>query len=285
MGANKTWCEATGKCSDTNECCASGDCSVSSCPEGSSIAGLGAPTGIYVGSDECSCNYSGEYYTQNGCEVPESTCTSWTENQCGKGRYCSFPYTNENQIANRNYTDQECWTGMTGGVCAELTGIMIPSTSSENNQMAILTAAGFKNTFVTSEDTMNWWSAASWCVGQGKRLIDVREMECFMGGNPDSLAVAGGDSPIPCCESGKSCQQSAWTGLWDGNTPSNETEVAKFSDKIVALRKIFGGGVYWTISPSYINSQGSCRAYNANLNSGFLTGGARTLLTRFALCE
>ena len=64
------------------------------------------------------------------------------------------------------------------GTCTEIdTTDIIP----DNEKMAALSAAGFSSTFVKGP-TVNWWSAASWCLGLGKHLIDVREMRCFAKG-------------------------------------------------------------------------------------------------------
>ena len=233
------------------------------------------------------CNNSGEYYTKNGCEVPANSCTSWTENQCGKGRYCNFnspaTYTKNGSCNNSN---EDYYTSVGPGTCSDITGVDTPN---ETN-MATLTTAGFKNTFVTSGNTqMRWWSAASWCLGQGKHLIDVKEMRCYAQG---TRLVEAGDTATYCCKDGQSCQQSSWnTSLWNGTTilEGKETEVAKFSDKIVALRKVYGSDKYfWTASPYGNTSQNSCNAFSVSLYYGgvnFNVGIRYDTNYIYALCE
>ena len=150
------------------------------------------------------------------------------------------------------------------------------------DEKAILTAAGFKDSIVTG-GSMSWWNAASWCLGQGKHLIDVTEIGCYAQG---STLVEAGDTYAYCCKNGQSCQQSSWSGLWSGNTTSNTTEVDKFSDKIVALRKVYGATDFWSASYYGNTSPNSCNVFYVSLNNGtvFFQFG-RNLANRLALCE
>ena len=58
VAGGKSWCESANKCSE-GDCCATGDCAASVCPAGSSTAGMGGNTGVYVDGTECACNNSG----------------------------------------------------------------------------------------------------------------------------------------------------------------------------------------------------------------------------------
>ena len=250
----KFWCSASNYCSATNDCCLSGDCAATSCPGGSSTAGTGGKTGIFVGTTECKCP-SGEVYLGTQCITKPTTCHSWTTNECGKGYYCSFT---GQQTGNLDTLNESCFN--VSGTCTKIKAEPQPTIS----EMTILKKAGFKSTFLKGPN-VNWWSAASWCVSQGKHLIDVADIHCYRRTNDTSTnntLVQAGQTGAYCCKKDFACQQTS--SLWDENEilPGKEADVAKFADKIVALRKIYGSKYFWTISPFYANSSfNSCYAF------------------------
>ena len=260
-GSGKYWCHATGYCSDTNDCCLSGNCTIDSCPTGTSTTGTGGSTGIFVGTSECKCA-SGKVYLGTECITKPTTCSSWTTNECGKGYYCNF--------ANVEKTNgsESCYN--ITGTCATITAQTQPTLA----QKAILQQAGFKSTFLKGPAN-NWWSGASWCVAQGKHLIDVSQMDCHRKTTDpatNNTVVQADETWAHCCKDGQACQQTSWnTSLWNGKNilAGKEAEVAKFADKMVALRKVYGAKNFWMASPY---AQNSCYAFYANEGNGRMDG-------------
>ena len=133
---------------------------------------------------------------------------------------------------------------------------------------------------------LNWWSAYNWCLANGRHLTDVKEMNCYQA--TDNALAKAGMMPIFCCKQGQACQQSSWdTTLWDGENilEGKEQEVAKFGDKIVALRKIYGAKKIWTASAQGNTSENSCHAFDIDLPNG--RAGSNTLRQNayLVLCE
>ena len=77
------------------------------------------------------------------------------------------------------------------------------------------------------------------------------------------MAVAGSDA-ADCCKQGNSCSRDEWTGLWNGNIvrDGKTADAAKFSDKILALRQVYGVTYFWFSS--------SCGSSSPNSQSAFL---------------
>ena len=118
-----------------------------------------------------------------------------------------------------------------------------------------------------------------------------------MGCYKDGTLVSGATRlAASCCKQGQTCE-SAWDNesdpeaesLWDGKNivSGKESEVAKFSDKIIALRKVYGAVELWTVS-SFGNgntSQNSCYAFSIGPKNGGASGSSRGYYSFFALCE
>ena len=158
-------------------------------------------------------------------------------------------------------------------------------------QKAILNAAGFSQTLEKGTTGMSWWDSNNWCEARGKHLIAVDEFGCYYQGN--AFIQTGSASSAYCCKQGQACQQSNWhTGqskaLWDGTAilPGKAEEVAKFSDKLVALRKLFGNVFFWSSSSFGNTSPNACYAFYIGAGSGYFSCNyARNGTGYYALCE
>ena len=288
-GGGKIWCANTSLCSATGACCGNKDCAANECPANSSTGGAGGTTGIFVNGAECKCESETAVYTGTQCETQPAECHNWTKNECGFGYYCQFSYSDEENLnpgitSLYDYTIKQCYRNLSG-TCTKITGVTKPKTA----QMKILQKAGFKSTFV-SRASMNWWSAYSWCVGQGKHLLNIEDMECYSG---TTLIKQGGSSHF-CCKKGQSCQQKSWETnapeedrLWNGTEiiSGKEAEVAKFSDKMVALKKVFSSIYFWTASSYRNTSTNACNAFYVLVPTGGLYGNGRSTINRSVICQ
>ena len=117
---------------------------------------------------------------------------------------------------------------------------------------------------------LNAWSAKNWCEAQGKQLLDVSDMGCYLNG---VTLATGGATTTYCCKKDQMCQQSRWdTNLWNGTTIQNGSgpEVAKFSNTMVALRKIFTNRTFVLIAPYGNTSPNTCYTFVINSTTGFV---------------
>ncbi len=119
------------------------------CPQGSSTTGQGGETGIYDGGVMCKCTEVDKVYTVNGCELQPEVCTDHTTNQCGLGYYCQFS----------PYDCDDTKGGNPDGVCTAISG-----------GTEITPAGDSEKTYLKGPKT-DWWSAYSWCIGNGKQLV------------------------------------------------------------------------------------------------------------------
>ena len=112
-------------------------------------------------------------------------------------------------------------------------------------------------------------------------------MRCFAKG---TTLVRSGAFTQYCCKENQSCQQSTWAPLWNGRTiiEGKEADVAKFADKIVTLRKLYGTTHFWTASPyGGTTSQHSCSVHTVMTTYGSVGSGQanRNYTTVNVLCE
>ena len=216
-----------------------------------------------------------------------TACTS--NDQCGgtgSGYYCAITYdesTNLN-VASVNNTETACYKNLTG-TCTLLNA----ATRQTVSERALLTQAGFPPTLVRGP-ALNWWSANNWCQAQGKHLLNVSEIDCHRKtSNPatNNTVVQAAENWAYCCKNGQACLQESWdTTLWNGKNilTGKGEEVAKFADKIVALRKAFGNNYLWTASPYGNTSQNSCYAFGVGPKIGYVYSLSR-YKTYTPLCE
>ena len=163
--ADKKWCTTAGKCTE-GECCVSENCNANSCPDGSSVDGAkaGAKTGVFVAGEECVCDNEGQTYVGGSSCISPGTCDSWTVNQCGRGWYCEFDtYT----ATASDYATQMCYNNVTG-TCKKIT---ISPTPIELNFGGTTDTTIYK--YMKS---VNWWTAASFCVGDGKQIVSLSDV-------------------------------------------------------------------------------------------------------------
>ena len=205
-----------------------------------------------------------------------------TNDDCGgtgSGYYCQITYNAaDNLNGNLNDTNTECYKNLKG-TCT----VAPRPTHLTAGEKAFLINSGFSTSTIIGP-RLNWWSANNWCEVQGKHLLDVKTMGCYRNGN--SLVKAGQRWGY-CCKQGQSCQQSSWhTTLWNGKNvlPDKAEEVAKFANKIVALRKILIM-TFWMASPYGNSSENSCYAFDVNTGDGSANAYYRTYDSYFALCE
>ncbi len=104
----------------------------------------------------CYCPDGKKYNeTTHQCdENIDNTCSSWTRNECGRGKYCQFRPGN-------------CTTDPTGGVCQDLS------------------ACGEKGTYENfwmsdygGSCSPDWWTAQAICASKGKRLVSLSDLGC-----------------------------------------------------------------------------------------------------------
>ena len=193
----------------------------------------------------------------------DTSCT--TNEQCGgqnSGWYCVIMY---NATNNRNQTQSvangDCYHDLVGK-CR-----VLPSASRLSLSGKAILSRAFGSKFVVGP-ALNWWSAKNWCEAKGKQMLDAIELDCYNGNTPTKSSR--------CCKKGESCLTGNWdTVLWNGNKikDGKAAEVAKFSDKFVALRKVYGGGTFHTSTPYASNSDNSCNNMVVYTVRGDIYGG------------
>ena len=212
-----------------------------------------------------------------------ATCTSNADcGGTGSGYYCLITYKAANNLnsslnGSENMTEQACYHDLTG-TCTPVTG----RTRLTISQQALLMQAGFPTTFVKGP-SMNWWSANNWCQAQEKQLINVEDMNCYRGGT--ALVKGGETGSIYCCKSGQTCK--AWGQFWNGKeiVDGKAEEIAKYSDKMVALKRTLGE-YFWTASPIGANaSQNSCYVFRVAIAAGTVYHCTRSSGYPNALCQ
>ncbi len=236
------------------------------------------------GASNCPANcpngttWTGEGDANTALADGKCQCTDWTTKQCGDNYYCEIT---DYQTTGTCGANKAYYTSIEPGKCKPIKNVDTPDAT----KLATLTAVGFKNTFVTSgSQTMNWWTAKSWCLGQDKDLITVDSMNCYNTGTSNQI-TAGSATATYCCASGATC--ASWSGAWSSSTLSTE---ANYSPKIVALGKVYGTSKYfWTDSNYYSNSD-SCRAFGVYLYEGSVSNFNRYYYDGddddvYALCE
>ena len=246
-------------------------------------------------SNTTPCDFDGDGVNDSLCNTgvcvnpnvtAGATCTSNADcGGAGSGYYCAITYTEANNLNGTSYDNinKSCYQNLIG-TCT----LMPRPTRLTASQEALLKRAGFPTTTVIGPK-INWWSANNWCLTQGKHLMDVSEMDCHR--KTDNVAtnnavVQAGGQYAYCCQDGQSCQQSSWDDLWDGKNilDGKAGEVAKFADKMVALRKAFGKTHFWTSSPYWNTSENSCNVFLVYLNFGYVYSRGRGD-NFYALCE
>ena len=143
------------------------------------------------------------------------------------------------------------------GTCQPVDSVSPPN----ENQMAILTAAGFKDSLVVKlgySSTDNWWSVNNWCLAQGKKLISLEELQCYRSGTTNQIKT--GDTEGYCCAEGISCSGGDW---------SSSITNGKFSPLLTALRSVYGTGYWFWTQSSYGNdSPHSCGVFGVSVYDG-----------------
>ena len=239
-------------------------------------------TGGYVSnlSDSTPCDFDGDGVNDSTCQsgvcpkpgiTSNTTCTSNADcGGTGSGWFCQIYYDKDiNLNGSMNNTNTNCYKNLTGK-CA----VVKDKARISSEKWAILTQAGFSATFLKGQP-LNWWSAKNWCLAQGKQLIDVAQIGCYHG---NTLLQNGGSGSSCCKAPGNGCSPTKWqTSIWNGNSvvPGQAEEVAKFSDKLVALRKVFGAVSFWSSSNYGIGTEGSCYAFYIGAQNGYATSNGR----------
>ena len=209
-----------------------------------------------------------------------ATCTSNADcGGTGSGYYCLITYSadanlNSSLDGTLNTTETVCYRNLKG-TCAVVSG----QTRQTASKWSTLIKAGFPSTLIQGPK-LNWWSANNWCLAQGKHLLDISEIECYRQGH--SLINSGGTWAY-CCKKGQTCGQSNW--VWSGTTIADAEKVAKFSDKIVALRKAYSPSYFWTASSYANNSSNSCYAFLISTGGGYADHAGYRYRTEAVLCK
>ena len=95
-----------------------------------------------------------------------ATCTSWTNNECGQGKYCVFNPT--------GCGDDDYGTG----TCQPVGYIGEYRTETVNDH---------EYTMSDCSNCPNWWSAQSWCKAFDKTMVSLEDIHCNSDGCTDTL--------------------------------------------------------------------------------------------------
>ena len=117
--------------------CATSDNKQGQCNAGVCQAVSTCPAGTTVAE-----HYEGTDALSDG----ECICTSYTTNQCGLGYYC-------------NFAGMTPWDDPLQGKCTDLTNDCVSTVEWEYRNAFSFAACEY--------ESMDWWSANSWCIGQG----------------------------------------------------------------------------------------------------------------------
>ncbi len=150
------------------------------CPGGVCEAGVCSTCAINPETDclskalvegECACAPAAD----------EAECTSWTNNECGQGKYCVF---NPSGCGDNDHGT---------GTCQPVSYI---------GDYSSATIAGHEYTMSMCENCPDWWSAQSWCKAHGKTMVSLSDVHCTSSGCTDKLWQDLGNALY---------QESAWT--------------------------------------------------------------------------
>ena len=138
---------------------------VEMCPENSSNVSTSEYLGdSFYSSDNLLC-YCLTNYSYNGSECEKQnnvvSCSSYTTNECGEGRYCQFSPT----VAD---------TAPTEGVCRQITDCEIETAEiTSGTYSGIYYLVGSQN-----ECKVDWWTAQSICKSYNKKVPSLEELGC-----------------------------------------------------------------------------------------------------------
>jgi len=161
-GAGKYWC--------TDHCVnSSADCGPS-CPSFASTSNTGSYTGgsfvVTSGGESLTCycptGYKYNDTNKNCGDAITTTCTSWTRNECGAGKYCQF-------------TPNSCTDGDTkiappsAGECKDITPC----------GMENVTGTSFRHSDYGDSCSPDWWTANAICAADGgRKLVSLENVGC-----------------------------------------------------------------------------------------------------------
>ena len=154
---NQSGCEAD----SSRQYCAGNDTCISTtdtCPPSGPTCAINPTTDCLSGAlveGECACAPAAD-----GTE-----CTSWTTNECGKGKYCVFSV-------------NSCTTDPTSGTCQPVS--YIGGYKSEE-------VAGHEYTMSDCSNCPDWWSAQSWCKAHNKMMVSLEDIHCTSEGCTDTF--------------------------------------------------------------------------------------------------
>ena len=206
------------------------------------------------GVTECRCP-KGKKWDDSVKACVDWTCTNWDTNECGTGYYCKF--------GSPSSTNGECdesnanFWGSSSGLC-----IPIKNLTFSQGDKDYFATIGWDPNLVVSADSMNWWSANSYCVSQGKELVSPNQWGCY--------AI-------------------------NSNTPSSDTQCyASYSEnaspKRLALKdsypRFLGRAAFWMDRAWGVDSDLSCRAWYMASSYYYTTDQGRVYRTdsSYALC-
>ena len=99
----------------------------------------------------------------------ETECTSWTTNECGKGKYCVFSV-------------NSCTTDPTSGTCQDVGYI-----GGEKTATVETDGEDVEYTMSDCSNCPDWWSAQSWCKAHNKTMVSLSDLHCTSKGCTDTL--------------------------------------------------------------------------------------------------
>ena len=97
----------------------------------------------------------------------ETECTSWTTNECGKGKYCQF-------------SPSGCRDNEQGKGKCQSVGHIDKSATVEGDEYTMGDCT-FDNV------SCDWWSAQSWCKAHGKTMVSLSDIHCTSSGCTDTF--------------------------------------------------------------------------------------------------
>ena len=168
-------CSGHGSLNENDECICQlgyvGNVCELSCPKTASITDDSLHEGgsFFITTEEgdsltCYCKTGKKYNTETGeCDLDITTsCSSWTMNECGKGKYCWFKRFSADSV----YSDS--------GICEDISECEIYDVNiTVNGENKTLRAVGN-----TTRCSTNWWTAQAICASEGRHLISLSDLGC-----------------------------------------------------------------------------------------------------------
>ena len=102
------------------------------------------------------------------------------------------------------------------------------------------TINGLGDVILSSNDPENysftWWAADNWCKAQGKNLIKMTDLGCYISGTENLISKDTLSDYAVCCAQGQTCNWYEW-----------ENETVNYSPILIDLVQKIGRPKFWTL--------------------------------------